>query len=359
MARRVAVLAALCSALVLSGCLFTMNHPRQTAEGTLVVFLELDRGYALSSEGGVLHLVRDGEKVAVPGAAIGEAGGLLDLSPDEGEALYVDIGSGGLFEPIRSTVYRVALRADAAPELVWESGEGIARALWVDEDRILLLRFGDEDLGTLEALDLVGGGSERLAGDLLSFAALPGRDELILIVGDLHVDPPLGAVVRWEAGSDSRTTLVSFVLSAATLESFRLLPHDLLWDVAADGSWIALCMYDGTLVDPAVGSEVPSLYLIDVEGEAARRIAVEGLMPAFSPDGAGLVYLTGTQDELPVAMWRDLHSERTAPIPGTEGASTVFWLSATTLGLTFEAGEDRYRLVELDPATAELRDLIE
>jgi hypothetical protein len=360
MARRVGLLAVtVCLAFVLNGCLFSLNHPRQAADGTLVVFLERDGGYALVSEGGVLHLLQDGERVAVPAATVGEAGGLLDLSPDKDEALYVDIRMDGFFEPIRSTMYRVALRSDAAPAPVWETEDTIGRALWVDDERILLLRFGDEDLGTLEALDLVGGGTEWLARNVLSFGVLSRRNELILIVGDLREDPPLGLIVHWDVERDVRTTLASFVLSAATLESFLLLPHEFLWDIGADGSWIALCLYDGTLIDPMTESEVPSVYLIDVKGDVAQRIAVEGLMPTFSPDGTTLVYLTGTESDMPMAVGRDLLSEKAMPIPGTEGASTVFWLSPTTLGVTFEAGDDRYRLTEINPSTAEARDVFE
>ncbi|TVQ39932.1 MAG: hypothetical protein EA384_05015 [Spirochaetaceae bacterium] len=334
--------------LLLTGCLtLTLNHPRRTADGTLVVFLHEDGGYCPVSWDGVLHLVRDGERVPIPAASHAGLSAVLDLSPDEGEALYITQPS----TTRSTTLYRVALHPQAVPQAVLETTDLISRAFWVDENSILLLRLDDEDLGTLEMLDLVTGRLEPLAGNLLSFAWLPAERTCVLLEADLVGSILRGSVVRWDPATGFRETLASFVLHESTPYSFLSEP-DFMWDVSPDGLWVALCLYDANLLDPVVCEKTPSLYLIDVAQESASRIAVDAFMPSFSPDGTSLVYLAvpwDAWDERSVAMWRDLRSAETIPVPGSEGAEFVFWLSPTTLGLTFEDG--RYLLIEIDPAT--------
>lgn len=345
------------TAALLAGCLFTMNHPQVTADGTVALFLSTDGVYMLFPETDVLHLLRDGEWVAVPGATLHGAGGLMDLSPDDAEALYVDVRPGEFLDPLRSTLYRVALGSDAVPEPILETEDAIMKAVWVEEDRILLLRFGDGE-ATLESLEPATGRTEELARGLLSFDVPPGRAEVLLLTVDRNGEPSIGSVVRWDLVTDRRETLAIVVLSEATVEAFAMMPGDVLWDVSPDGAWVALSLYDATVIEPTVEVEVPSLYLIDVEAGSAERIAGEGILPGFRPDGTGLVYLTATEDENPVAMLRDLLSGETAEIPQTEGVSSVCWLSPTILGLTFEADADRHRLVELDLTTGQTRELV-
>ena len=45
-------------------------------------------------------------------------------------------------------------------------------------------------------------------------------------------------------------------------------------------------------------------------------------------------------------------------MPGSEGVSTAFWLSPGRLGMTFEARDDFARLVQLDLASGEKRELV-
>jgi hypothetical protein len=358
MRQRVLTLLLVIATTGLSGCLFSVNHPQVTDDGAMVVFLERGGGYTLFSEGGALHILRDGEWTAVPGATLSGAGGLFDLSPDGTEALYVDVLAEDLLEQPKSALYRVGLQPDAVPEAIWETENAIAKAVWAEAGRILLLEFGDGDLATLHVLDPATGVAERSAGDLLSFEVLPQRGELIALVVDEGDGSPQGAVVRWSLETDVRETLASFALNEASLDSFIMLPHQLFWGVSPDGAWVALSLYDSTLIEPEVEAEAPSLYLIDVAEGEAQRIAAEGLMPTFNPDGTGLVYAAVGEEESPVLMWRNLQSGRTIEIPGTAGVSTAFWLSPTRLGMTFEAGDDRYRLLEFDLITEQTRELI-
>ena len=349
----------LVSLLLLSGCLFTVNHPQLALDGTVAVFLEDDGSYTLFPETGLLHLLRGEEWIPVDGATLAGTGGLLDLSPDGTEGLYVDTTSEGFLEGTTSTVYRVPLRPEAAPKLIWETDETIVRAAWADDETILFFTFGDEGLlGALRALDPVAGRLEQLAVDLLSFAVCPDRDELVLLVADQNESPSIGTALLWNPADDVRTILASFALNDLTLESYGMLPHSFLWDISPDGAWLALCLYDSTLIEPMANPDVPSLYLIDVEGGEAERIAEGALMPAFSPDGTGLIYAAQADDETAILMWRDVLTEGAEPIEGSKGISTAFWLSPTQLGMTFEGAEERYRLVMLDLIAEEFTELV-
>jgi len=348
----------LVAVVLLSGCLFTVNHPIVAPDGTIALFLEQDGGYMLFPETGVLHLFRGGEWVPVPAAALPGSGGLVSLSPDGSELLYVAIQSGEFLDPLESTLYRVALRPDAVPEVVLETENVIVKADWVEDGRILILQSGEEDLATLELLDPVTGEMERLCGGLLTFEISERQGRLILIGIEDEGGLSVGFVESWDPVTDRREDLAAFLLSENTSESFAMLPHDFLWDVSPDGRWLALVLYEGTMLEPTVEYDLPSLYLIDTEFDEAERIAVDALMPCFSPDGDGLIYLQEGEGDTSVVMWRDLQADACVPITDGEGVSTAFWLSPGRLGMTFEVDDDRVRLVELDLASGETRELI-
>ena len=360
MIRRVlGLLTLLTGALLLAGCLFTLNDPLIAPDGTIAVFLDAEGAYSLFPESGTLHLNRGDEWIAVPNATIEEAGGALDLSPDGAEVLYVEVGSEDLFAPLVSTLYRCALQPCAAPEAILQTSSAIARAEWTRSDRILLLLFGEPELGSVHALDPTTGRTILVAEDLLSFATLPETDELLLFAARPEAELPLGGIVRWDPETGTRRALATFALSEGTIESFAALPHRLFWDVSPDGKRIALGLYDATLVVPAVETELPALYLVDLDSGEAERLASEALMPAFAPDGSGLIYAVEAPGGDAVLMWRSFAAEASFEVPGSEGVSTAFWLSPTTLGMTFEVDEDRFRMVELDVETEEIRVLID
>jgi len=104
--------------------------------------------------------------------------------------------------------------------------------------------------------------------------------------------------------------------------------------------------------------DMPDLYLVDTELETSERISVEGMMPAFSPNGKTLVYMTSKDGLTAIVMLRDLESGTTSEIFGSEGASTLFWIADGRLGLTFELDDDYTRLVEINLASGEATDLI-
>jgi len=344
-------------AAVLSGCLFTINHPLARGDGSLVLFLTETGDYSLFPENGTLHLHRETGTMAIDAARLVDAGGVLCLSPDQTEALYVDVQSAEIFGPVTSTLYSVKLEANAVPERIYQTQSAVAKAVWGEGDRVLLLVFGEGDLGTLLLLNLSTGETDRLGGDLLSFAGPLANGRLVLLAADEVGRLAVGLIIQWDPITEEEIEVASFVLDESTFESFAALPHDFFWDVSPDGAWVALCVYDATVTAPAMDAETPSLYLIDVTEQVSQRIAAEAILPSFSPDGSVLSYVSATDGQVGILMLRDLSSGQTTAVPGTEGISTTFWISATKIGLTFDAGEDNHRLVELDLETEGMKDL--
>ena len=357
MKRRTMVLLMLTVVLPLSGCLFTINHPVVGPDGTMALFLDEAGGFALSAESSTLHLLRDGDWLPIPAATTSDAGGVLDVSPDDSEFLYVDLESIDLFGPMTSTLYRVKANQEAVPEALLETDSSIAKVIWTDEG-IYLLLFAEDDLGTLELLDPETGELTRLHGDLLSFS-IPSEAETIDLMGvDQDGDLIAGVVERWDRLTNRRPEQAIFILSEATIETFLTLPHDFLYDVSPNGRWLAIALYDPAMMEPITEQDVPDLYLVDTESEISERISVEGVMPAFSPNGKSLVYMTSKDGLTPIVMLRDLESGTTSEILASKGASTLFWIADGRLGLTFELDDDYARLVEINLASGDATDLI-
>ena len=342
----------------MTGCLFTMNHPVVLPDGTMAVFLEETGAYVLFSEGGTLHLLDGGGWLPVPAASLTTGGGLLDRSPDGSELLYVDVDGEDPFGPMTSTLYRVRADAEAVPEAVWETEESIARAAWMEDGRILLLLLGEEEFGSLAWLSLEDGSLEILRRDVLSFVAdrESGRIDALRI--DQDGDLVAGFVERYHSDVPGGRDQTVFHLSEQTMEIYLVLPHDLLWDVSSDGRWIALSLFDPTIIEPESDQDVPSLYLVDTETDDVERVSHEGLAPAFSPDGRWMAYLVPIDEETPQVLLRDLASGSVREVPEGEGASSLLWVDSDLLGLVFEDDDDEATLLELSLATGEARELI-
>ena len=358
MKRRMQVLLVLVLVLPLSGCLFTINHPVIGPDGTMAVFLDEEGSYDLSVGTGVLHLLRDGDWLPIPAATVSDAGGVLDVSPDGSEFLYVDIVSIDLFGPMTSTLYRVSADPEAVPEALLETERGIVKAIWADEG-IYLLLIGEEDLGVLELLDPETGELAWLQGNLLSFSILSESGKIDLMGVDQDGDLIAGFVERWDRLTNRRPEQAIFILSEATIEAFLILPIDFFYDVSPDGRWLAIALYDPAMMEPVAQQEAPDLYLVDTEHETSERICVQGVIPAFSPDGKTLAYLTVPDGVSAIARLRDLESGETSEVIGSEGASTLFWIANDRLGLTFEADDTPTRLVEINLSSGEATDLID
>lgn len=339
--------------LVLSGCLFSINHPAIAPNGDAAVFLGADGRYGLFVENGTLHLLSGADAIPLPAATYAEPGGVLDWSPDGSEVLFTATVSGGLFEPIVSSLYRIAPEPEAQPERLLETDDGIAAASFTSDGKIALLLYGEGGLGALELLDPDTGERERLRSDVLAFHMNPDRETAILVQVEDGGPAALGHVLEWNPRTGARDPIASFVLTEEMMETYVVLPHDLWWDVDPRGRFVALALYDSALLEPAVDVEIPALYLVDREEAAAQRITAMGLCPAFSPDGRHLAYITSRDGDLGFAAVLRLSDRAAVPMPSSEGASTVFWFSDHEVGLTFEDEDDTYRLLRFDLDTGE------
>ena len=356
--KRVLGFVLLAPALLLSGCLFSINQPLVMPGGSIALFLEADGSYALAPEGGVLHLFRNDAWIPVPGAALSVTGSLLDVSVDGAELLYMNVESDELFEPPGMTLHCVATEPNAVPTRLLETERWIAKAAWTREGEILLLFFGDEAAGTLERLNRATGELEVLQDSVLSFE-YHAEDGTIDLVGiDQDGDLVAGYVERWDPATERRSELTVFVCNQPTIELYAMLPHALLWNASSDGRWLALALYDATMMEPLLEQDAPDLYLVDAEFEAVERIAVGGVMPAFSPDSRTLAYLTAATGVMDggtaVIRTRDLTTGTESVVPVSLGASTLLWLGPNRLGMIFEEDDDHARLVEIDLATSEM-----
>ena len=343
---------------MLTGCLFTANHPVILPDGSLAIFLGSDGDYMLFPEEATLHLFHGVEWVPVPAAFLESGGGLLDRSPDGSELLYADVKMGDPFGPLVTTLYRVKAKPDALAHVLWETELTIVRAVWMEDDRIVLLLSGDEDLGTLVSLSPDTGTLETVQQDVLSFVANRASGRIDALRIDQDGDLVAGFIERSSPEVYGKREQAIFHLGEQTLELYLLLPHELLWDVSADGRWIALSLFDPTIIEPRSSQEVPTLYLIDTEAEEVERVPGEALAPAFSPDGRWLAYLTSDDGETAVARVQDLAFTDSRDVAGGRGVSSMVWLGIDRLGLVYEDDEDQASLIEVNVRTGERRNLL-
>jgi len=345
--------------LLLIGCLFSINHPLVGPDGTIALFLNEDGRFTLFPETGTLHLLRNGEFIAVPGVSISEPSGVLDWCPDGTEILFVQIGTDEESEQTVWTLYRVAASPDAVPVVVLESEEPIRDAAFALEGCIAVLRYGEEDAGALELLDPDTGALESVFDDVLGFRLDRTRASLIVLHLVDEGPVPIGHVARWRLGVDDSQTLAMFTLGEELLGTYHRVTDALLWDVDPYGRWIALALYDQTLLDPPVEDEFPALYLIDTVEEDARQISPTVHVLTFSPDGSRLAYIASDDGEGGYAVVYDLELSQSGPVSGGAGATTCFWMGPDELGLAFESDDDTHRLVTIQLDTGEVTVLLE
>ncbi len=174
----------------------------------------------------------------------------------------------------------------------------------------------------------------------------------------LDAPAPIGRLARWRFGERSPEILADFVLGEQMLETAYMLSDKILLDVDPTGQWAAIALFDQVFIDPQVEEEVPALYLIDTWNKKVQRLASIGLLPEFSPDGTRLAYITSDDGELGYAMLRTLQTEQSVRVPGSQGASTCFWLSNAELGLTFESDEDTHRISVVDLGSGAITELV-
>ncbi len=344
--------------LFLTGCLFSTNYPLVGPDGTAAVFLSEAGEYSLYLEQGTIHLLRDGELVPLPLTAVSGPGGVLDWTPDGQEFLYVQYEMNEWLEPLSSTLYRVAAEPDAEPVVVYTSEISIRDAEFRADGRIAVLEHGDDTAGTLSILDPETGELEEVSDAVLGFRQDASRETLYLLAVDESSVVPIGIVGPWEPENDSSEPLAVFVLSGGMLDGFYILDDEFFWDLDPLGESMAISLYDNVMVAPIVDEEVPSLFFVK-NGERVTKIAEIGYMPTFSPDGRYLAYMGTNDGQTGQAKVYEPRTFETYPIPGSQGASTCFWMGEGRLGLTFELDDDVYRLAAFDFSLGRIVELIE
>ncbi|MFC2108124.1 hypothetical protein ACFLS5_01530 [Candidatus Bipolaricaulota bacterium] len=344
--------------LFLSGCLFSTNHPLVGPDGTAAVFLSEAGEYSLYLEQGTIHLLRDGELVPLPLTAVAGPGGVPDWTPDGLEFLYVQYEMSEWLEPLSSTLYRVAPEPEATPVVVYTSELSIRDAAFRADGQIVVLEHGDDTAGTLSILDPETGELKEVSDAVLGFRQDANRETLYLLSVDEEAVVPIGVVGPWEPANNSSEPLAVFVLSGGMLDGFYMLDDEFFWDIDPQGHGVALTLYDNVMVSPLVDEEIPSLFFVE-NGERVTKIAEIGYMPTFSPDGRYLAYMGTNDGQTGQAKVFEPRTLETYPIPGSQGASTCFWMGEDRLGLTFELDDDVYRLAAFDFSLGRIVELIE
>jgi len=345
--------------LFLTGCLFTINQPLVGPDGTAAFFLDENGRYNVFSEGGTLHLLKGGELIAVPAATVPELGGVADWAPDGCELLYISTRLESFLQTSSSTLARIAARSDAEPEVVLQSEAIIKDAAFTLDGRVAVLRFAEEPLGTLDLYDPTCDAFERVFDDVLAFRLDPSRTSVVALHVDLEGPVPIGRLARWRLGEQDPEILADFVLGEQMLEIAHVLSDKILLDIDPTGQWAAISLFDQVFIDPQAEEEVPALYLVDTWKRRVERLAEIGFIPVFSPDGTHLAYITSDDGNLGVAIVRNLETEWSVRVPGSEGASTCFWLSNEELGLSFGSEDDTQRISVVNLANGERTDLVE
>ena len=335
-----------------------MNQPVIGPDGTAAMFLGEDGEYNLVLEQGTIHLFKDGESTALPLTATSESCAILDWNSESQEFLYVEYEVGEWLESGPSTLYRVAADPASGPVVVHTSELTIRDAEFRADGRIVLLEQGDEITGTLSLLDPATGEMDEVSDAIFGFRQDANRETLYLFAIDEQSLTSIGVIGPWEPDSDGSEPLAVFLLSAGMLESFLLVDDEFFWDIDPSGSYVALALYDNVMVAPKVDEEVPTLLLIK-DGERLTQIAEIGYMPVFSPDGRYLAYMGSEDGQTGQALLYELRTFEKYPVPGTQGATTCFWMANDQLGVAFESDDDDYRVMVYNFNTGELIRLIE
>ncbi|HIP99186.1 TPA: hypothetical protein EYH33_01390 [Candidatus Bipolaricaulota bacterium] len=334
MTRVVVAVVLLAGLLAIPGCLFPLNLVEEGPEGKLAVVLDPAGGYDLFFTGGAICLF-DEEGVLerqLLNLEDREGAGDLSWSPAGDELVGVILEVEGEFNtPKEWRLVRLPLVGE--PQVLLRADYPLVSPRYEQTGSAVLYIAAPEEKSELHRLDLSSGQDELLFSDVLAY--LPSPDGLFLISSAGELRGPAGEV------------LASFHCPEEDCQLFLFLWPRLFLDISPTGEFLALVVADRPgLISPEV-DPITSLYLVDLVGGTAERLATPALAPSFSPDGRRLAFTAGTPDGTQLAYIYDLEGETVAPLPGSEGVVWVRWGNAG-ISVALERAEGGYSLRRWD-----------
>lgn len=339
--------------LFLSGCGLSLNQPAVGPDGTIAVFLDETGTYDFLPENGILTLLHDGSITQIEKVNPANPAGVLDWSLDGEQLLFVETEVGEWGEPNAWNLSLTDAQADSEPLTFLSSTEPILDAAFTAEGNVTYLVFDDEGSGALMLLDRAEDTQTCLLRNVLSYQPAVSKLSLTVIQLDESEGFPKACVSTYVPATGEMEPIASFLLTVQMEEILAALGC-FLWDMDSSGTCLALALYDQLLIDPEVEVDAPSLYLVDTIEETGRRIALLAVMPAFSPDGSLLAYVSVEHEQDSAVYLYNRETEQKDKVPNSDGAVTLFWIDQRTLGLTFETDVEAYQLVKILLDTGEV-----
>ena len=347
--------------LLLSGCGFIFNQPLVGPDGTTALFIGDDGTYSMLPEGDChLVLLRDGKLVHLDNVASNGDSGVLDWSSDGSEVLFIDTEQDEYGQPIAWNVRLSGVQSDSQPVTLFRTEEIILAPTFTSSGNITYLSLKDDaDLSQLMLYDRTEETHTVLQNDVISYRRLNWDGMLVIISQTAEGSLKLAHISFYDLETGKKEEVASFFLAQGMEDTLFLLPASFLWDIAPEGNYVAMSIYDQALITPQMddNDEEPALYLIDANEMSAYKVADFGVIPAFSPDGSVLSYV-GSKGDIPVVYLYDIETQETRNLDSTTGVVTLFWIDDQTLGFTIEIGDENYKLMKVSVPTGEVTPLI-
>ena len=329
------VLSLLAGALFLSGCFAPFNFLVEGPGGELAVVLNGAGEYEpWITGGGAVWLVGKDGVLERPLLRLGEREGAGDLvwSP-QGDELLATVVVQGEELPIPEEWRLVRLPLAGPPEVLLAADYPLLSPTYLQTKSTVLYVAAPEEKLELHRLDVGTGEDELLAADVLTYLTFRGRVFTISRAGEL-----LGP-----AGEP----LVGFDCPEEDCQMFLSLWPRLFIDLSPSGEFLALVLADRPGLTLPEVDPITSLYLVNLEEEAADRLATPALSPSFSPGGYQLAFVAAPPGGRQRVYIYDVDSGEVTSLPGSEGAVWVRW-GQTGISVAVEQAEGGYSLRRWD-----------
>ena len=360
--------------LLLAGCGIPFNRPAVGPNGTIAFFLDESGAYHFMPRRGTLVLLNNGQLNTVTGVKTTGDCGAVSWSRDGNELVFVDTKPGDWGIPAEWMINIAAAQTNSQVTVVTRSGTPLISPAFTPTGNVTYMAVDDDGNGHLYLYDRIEEVTYPLLSDALSYRPAKSGPELWVIKRSDEGSLSMGHLVRYNPETGDEDEVAEFFLGGDMEEAFLLFPAPFLWDVDPSGRYIALTLFDQALVTPELDNQDTSLYLIDVDENAATRISTRGIAPAFSPDGEHLAYIGSEDGKTQSAIIYTRSTQERIKVPATDEVAGVFWIDAGHLGLIMreqtesslgaEPGDmsdeeaDSYYLLSFDLGTGTISPLI-